>query len=118
MTLEQDQQPGRQGFGSFSQSEKPDEPPGDCGHLATARDSKLRAYTAVLQFQYSRISDEIITLCRQPGLFPQDTDIHEHPENLLEHGHACPSVSNEIDGSGWSGMDGTELFSGVTGEAV
>jgi hypothetical protein len=57
-------------------------------------------------------------LCRQPGLFPQDTDIHEHPENLLEHGHACPSVSNEIDGSGWSGMDGTELFSGVTGEAV
>jgi hypothetical protein len=46
MMLEQDEQPGRQWFGSFSQSEKPDELPGGCGRLVAACDSRLRAYTA------------------------------------------------------------------------
>ena len=46
MTIEQDQQPGRQWFGSFSQSEKSDELPGGCGRLAAASDSRLCAYTA------------------------------------------------------------------------
>jgi hypothetical protein len=30
---------GRQWFGSFSQSEKPNVPPSDCDYLAPARDS-------------------------------------------------------------------------------
>ena len=92
MSLAQNQQQRRQWFGSLGQPEKSNDPSGYRDRLATASCPKKRTDAAVLYFQRSRIVNQTLLISWQSGLSAQEADVYEHPEHLLEHGHALPPV--------------------------